>query len=161
MGRKEQRQEATARFEKYLAAYQKIAMLLLIPALLSTFWSFIPFGNPEISAIMVLASARLLNAYAAPSFSYGGALLSLGIMIVILVCTLYAAKGKLPFFVAGIGIYAFDLAIDVYLMAAADLSQGSIFSIVIHSVFVIAFGIGVFLYFQAKKYLLEEERLSK
>ena len=161
MGKLQKRQEATVKFEKYLVAYQKMAMFLMIPALLSTFWAFIPFGNPQVTGIMTLGSARMINGFVGESFAYGGALESLGILMVAVLCTVYAAKGKLPFYLAALVIYAIDLGIDIYLLAWTEFGQGSVFSVIIHSVFVIAFSIGIVLYFKARKYLTEEQRLSK
>ncbi|MCR5491717.1 MAG: hypothetical protein K6F32_06285 [Bacilli bacterium] len=161
MSRSSDRAEATKRFEKNLVAYQKIALLLMIPALLSTFWGFVPLGSAEVSAIMMLGSARLINGYAGSSFAYGGALYSLFLLIICTLCAFYAAKGKLPFYLAGTFLYAFDLVIDIMVLAFNQFGQGSVFSVVIHSVFVAGFLAGLLVYHNARKYLYEEARLKK
>lgn len=147
--------EVRRRFDKTLSWYQRISILLLLPALLTSFallvgmisgtylfygtFSFIPFLYPAF----------------APETRFWLVAISFGILMVFIFLTLYAAKGRLWCFLLGAGLYAIDLVATGFLFSS-DIAM-AIVHLLIHLVILALLGLGLFFYAKAGK-LLREHR---
>ena len=159
MGNKQQRTNYSSSFETKLIAYQKFAVFLMVPPLISTFWCIMPLMGIEFGDILVLAAARLIQAYA--PFSFAGAIYSVLLLGFTVVLSLRAARGTFAFYIAGFALYAADLIVDVVLCFLPSIGKMSVLSLVVHGVLLAAFAFGIVMYKSAEKKLREDQKGHK
>ena len=158
MGRRHN-QRSSASFDSKLIAYQKIAVLLMLPPLISAFWGFASFASMDFSIHLQLAAARLITSLS--GFSYGGAIYSAVMLAFCILIALKAARGSFPYFLIGVILYGIDAVIDTVLFFFIDLGMMSVVSIVVHILLLSAFAFGIVLYKQAEKKLREEKASTR
>lgn len=146
-------------FETRLIAYQKIAVLIMVPALLSAFWAVASIFGAPFSAGLTLAGARLFAHYVA--FQHSALVYSLVLLALSVLLALRAARGTLAFYLVGFGLYVADLIVEIVLLCLPEMALGSIVSIIIHAILIGGYAFGFAMYKSAEKKLQEEKRRSK
>ena len=149
----------SSNFETRLIAYQKIAVLIMVPALLSTFWAVASLFGAPFSGGLTLAGSRLFSHFVA--FQYSELAYSLVLLALSVLLALRAARGTLAFYLVGSGLYIADLGVEIALLCMPEMGLGSIVSIIIHVLLIGGFVFGFVMYKSAEKKLQEEKRRSK
>lgn|GEM_PF-1410246 len=147
-----QNQEIVTRFERLLSSYQKIAMFLLMPSLISAFSTAVLLFNKQYNLTLSMGIILAFRPLIPSEQDFALLLIALGVLVPFVVLGLFAAKGKLWCYLTGIGLYLADLIVGLILGDPTSVSR-YIIMIVIHAVFLIAFAVGLIFYFKADKLL--------
>ena len=147
---------AKEQFDRYLGSYQKICVFLLFPGLLSAFSCTIKMFSAEYPMTLTLSIVHFFDGFMA-DWNYGFLLLiSLVYLAISILCTLLAAKGKLPFYILGSSLLAIDF-VFFFLRPGNEVIQ-MIMAIALHVIFLAVYVIGGIYYYKADKLLKEKTK---
>ena len=144
-------QDYAKRFDRFLIAFQRISLLLVLPALISTFSCIAGLFNPEYNLNLSANFAIALTALPENGRIYA-LIASFVYAAVEIPCTLLAAKGKLWPLLLGGAFIAADFATGFFILSQIGMVQ-LIVGAIIRGLILIALCVGIFCYFQADKLL--------
>ncbi len=146
------RNEFQVRFDRFLGTYQKVSLILILPALMSAFSCFVKLFATNYN--LTFAQGLILGLF--PLFPSNGALwcllISLGLLGLFIALGLFAAKGKLWCFLIAAGLHLADTVYLITLFSSLSATTFSV-SLIIHVLVLGASVFGVISYVRADKLL--------
>ena len=140
-------------FDKLLIAYQRLTLCPIIASLLGVISSFLSYFGVENGG--ALAPGLSLWSSAKFDSALTGLLLSFLLSFLYIPFALFAAKGKLPFYLALLSFLAVDLVFSA--LAPKDGAEGWI-ALSFHIAVLLLGLAGLIIYFLAKRALANEKR---
>ena len=138
------------RFDRLLSSYQKISFFLIFPPLVSAVTSLVvSFGN-GLGLSFCLSLVIGLRSIGVPMLADFG--ICCGITALFVPIVVFASKGKLFSYLIGVALYLADFVYGFFLAGVIDTTN-HVLSLVFHSVFLVAFLIGLVFYLRADSIL--------
>ncbi len=154
--------EVRQRFDRLLAAYQKISLFLLLPPLLSAFSAVFGMFNADYKLTFCMGILFGLKPVLGNDASLWTMIISFMIVALYVPLALFASKGKFWCYLVAAGLYFADA---VYFVTLFNQLQGVTYwlNLVLHLLFIAAEAVGVVYYVRADKLLKAhtEEILGK
>lgn len=143
------------RFDKALIRYQKFSLLPLKITLASFFASLVYHLASKQGVFLMFYFLSYCYFDVAIFFVLSALLILVGV-----IATLFAAKGRVIYLIIFTSFYFLDF-ISIFFSSFTGNESNYVASILIHVVVLILLGLGIFFYHLAKKELIEEKKKLK
>ena len=144
--------EIRARFDRYLASYQKISVFLLFPPLITAFSCFVALFAKDYNLSLSMNFALAIKNMVPEHGLMIAIISSLALSGAFVFLALRSAKGKLPFYLIGASLYLVDFVYGFFIL---DLMSNitKIVGIASHAIFLGVYIVGIVFYSRANALL--------